>query len=1541
MTALPLNIDSLEASSQITLDYKRYLRSLLPISDPILGNALTEVLKKTHSLVKGPYLEATPPFVRSSSLRELIEDGVLPGNFEIFHSQALPLDRPLYNHQVEAIRKVVNNRNIIVSTGTGSGKTESFLIPILAHLAKEMDQGILNSGIRALLLYPMNALANDQMKRLRQILASVPEITFGRYVGDTKTKKSEAEDRFREQNPGEPRLPNELISREEMQATPPHFLLTNYAMLEYLLLRPKDMDLFERRNANSWKYLIVDEAHTYDGSRGAEFAMLLRRLKQRVGLQNSLQFIATSATVGAKENPGKVIEFAENLFGGKFEWQATDTSRQDLITSTFEKEVTEYWGELGANDYLELLRIDDPSAMMKTKFGIDPTSNTSCHSMLSHEKSIVTLRRALLTQPLTLGELTSRLGSEWSSSAISNLVALGSRTFDSNGVPLLSARYHLWLRASEGAFTCLSKIPHVNLARQEVCLTCSRPVYEFGCCTRCGVTYIVGTEVSEGSEVRLTPRLKTGDEPTWIALDNEVTLEDEDDQLWDESELEVKDEVAICAPCGTLNIPTHAKCSACGSEELRKGRVVRSKSRTISGCIACGSRTNGQVRLLDSGSDASSAVIATSLYQNIPNDTGIPASLPGKGRKLLVFSDSRQSAAYFAPYFESTYSRLVERRFIWQGLNEAYTESERPVSFKRLANQVLIEANKKHFFSRELDDDDREAQVNLWLSREIVAFDHRQSLEGLGMLKIGIYFPEDFKFTPGFQESNLTENQLMDLITTLLTFTRKQMGVAFPRGVNPSDPIFSPRLGPIGITEGSDKKKVINWSPRRGNNVRLDYLRRVLEKTNSTLEPDLLLSKIWELLISPNYDFLTSFLDEQGSPLSQFNYKLLRFEPSSTKQTIFKCNVCGGFSSSSVLATCPKMRCNGQLVDVDITSSEFENSHYRHIYENLDAIPVKVMEHTAQWAATEAAQIQTDFVAGKTNILSCSTTFELGVDVGELQSVFLKNVPPSTANYVQRAGRAGRRNASAALVVSFAQRRSHDLSRFAEPKSTINGIVRPPIVPLGNHRIDRRHVHSVALSLFFREVFSNSGTNWTNVGTFFAPKEGELDAVELLQDYLSPCPEKLLSALNEILDTGVREKLGIPEGAWIPVLLDQIKLVKEEVNFDLGYFQEAQDAAAAKGYYKEAEVMKGVINTLSKRNLLGYLGSKNILPKYGFPVDVVELRTQNSSTPIGTKLELSRDLTSAVFEYAPGNQIVAGGLLWQSAGVYKLPNRELVRGGYSQCRSCQHFYYALDETLLPDLCEECLAPLPRKRFLIPEFGFIAERKPTIPSSSPPERSWNGDTYFVRSDQPLHLSSEGRANSGMNWALESGEQQRLLSVSTGPAGAGFYICEKCGRGFPAAEKGNPPTKHGSAWTDKDCKGRTRLTSLVHQYETDVLSLRLQIYDTDLSKYWSVLYGIMEGAAEKLEISRDDINGTLSFGHGSISIVIFDTVPGGAGCVLQIGRDFEDVLRASLSKLENCECGEQTSCYSCLRSFRNQMRHDQLSRGEAIKLLKDLI
>jgi ATP-dependent helicase YprA (DUF1998 family) len=243
-------------------------------------------------------------------------------------------------HQEKAIRKILNGRNVVITSGTASGKTECFLIPIYNYLLREYKEGKLTPGVRVLLLYPMNALANDQLKRLRDIAKVMEEklpavnITFGRYVGDTPETKGRGIEQFRLRNPGKEPVKSELLSREEMRENPPHILITNYAMLEYLLLRPQDSPFFDGEYAKYWKFLVLDEAHIYNGAAGIEMAMLIRRLKDRVceNMEGDLQCIATSATLVKEEDDfGKVAEFATKLFGEKFEWDPLDGNRQDII----------------------------------------------------------------------------------------------------------------------------------------------------------------------------------------------------------------------------------------------------------------------------------------------------------------------------------------------------------------------------------------------------------------------------------------------------------------------------------------------------------------------------------------------------------------------------------------------------------------------------------------------------------------------------------------------------------------------------------------------------------------------------------------------------------------------------------------------------------------------------------------------------------------------------------------------------------------------------------------------------------------------------------------------------------------------------------------------------------------------------------------------------------------------------------------------------------------------------------------------------------
>ncbi|RME98092.1 MAG: DEAD/DEAH box helicase, partial [Chloroflexi bacterium] len=298
---VPAQLHPLNTTNLIRNSYIRYLKTTYPFQGQHLRDQFWQALEQPELIVKGPLLEASPPFKTGRSIAQLVEDGVLHPTFRQLCGPALPWNRSLYLHQDQAIAKAVQyNRNLVVATGTGSGKTETFLIPILDALLRQRQAGQLGAGVRALLLYPMNALANDQLKRLRRILANFPDFTFGRYTGETKQSYRDAEKSFYEQFPGEPLLPNELICRDNMRDTPPHLLLTNYAMLEYLLLRPEDNAFFDGEYAQQWRFIALDEAHVYDGASGIEIAMLLRRLKDRVvnSEPGRLRCMATSATMG-------------------------------------------------------------------------------------------------------------------------------------------------------------------------------------------------------------------------------------------------------------------------------------------------------------------------------------------------------------------------------------------------------------------------------------------------------------------------------------------------------------------------------------------------------------------------------------------------------------------------------------------------------------------------------------------------------------------------------------------------------------------------------------------------------------------------------------------------------------------------------------------------------------------------------------------------------------------------------------------------------------------------------------------------------------------------------------------------------------------------------------------------------------------------------------------------------------------------------------------------------------------------------------------
>ncbi|MBB6119500.1 DEAD/DEAH box helicase [Nocardiopsis algeriensis] len=1554
----PVNaIDPLGVSDLISTTYRRYLRSLMPLRDPALAEALREQIDTSPLLSKGPLLEATPPYATGATPGQLVEEGVLSPGFAAPGGPRISLDRPLYAHQEAAIRKARAGRNLVVATGTGSGKTESFLVPILNALEEEREQGTLGPGVRAVLLYPMNALANDQLKRLREeLLAASPHITFGRYTGETRNTERDALEQFRKMHGTEP-LPNELISREQMRENPPHLLLTNYAMLEYLLLRPADLDLFEGEHSGHWRFIALDEAHVYDGAKAAEIAMLLRRLRDRVARGRELQCIATSATVG--DDPAKVTEFASKLFDAPFEWDGDDPDRQDLVTATrrLPRDIPS-WGPLPVSAYGELTGSEDPGSALRGVAAFHGVVPDDPAVLLAGEARMRAMREALAQGPRTLADLAAEVFADEPEPlepveqirVLAELVALGSRVRDVGGSPLLSARYHLFTRATDGAFACLDdEQPHVSLARHETCEGCGSPAFELGSCRRCGDVYLVGSVRQEGNgPKRFLPQQSPHEKLVWLRLGPAVDVVDDDEEtLSGEAAKVTLHSEYLCTACGTLSDSPHDACiQGCPGRSLREVQRISSRGTVTERCLNCGALGRDTLLRFQSGSEAAVAVVATSLYQSLPEDPDPrTADQPGGGRKLLMFSDSRQTAAFFAPYLGNTYKGLFQRRLIVQGMQKR-GEIEGGLAVKDVINDTVKAATRAEYFKDRTSNLEKLTEVGPWVMSELVSSRDRQSLEGRGLIRVELMRPHGVEVPRAFTDMlGLSEDEAWNLFGELMRSARQQGVLTMPDDVPADHEDFAPRRGPIAMREvGSDaKRKVLSWSPTGRTNGRLNYMERLLARIGAQVEPRLVLQKVWEFLHGIDNGWLAYRDDRTLGRVRQVDHEYLRIFLVGPEETLFRCGSCRRLHSVSVRGVCTTVNCDGTLAPVAAGELDREGDHYRALYQELSPVPLRAEEHTAQWSSEKAAEVQQKFVAGSVNALSCSTTFELGVDVGELQTVLMRNMPPTTANYVQRAGRAGRRAASAALVVTHAQRRSHDMFRYQEPEQMISGTMPTPYVPLTNERIDRRHAHSVALAAFFRHWALGSGETWSKVGDFFHPKGGNAP-VHRVAEFLDPVPEEITGALLRILPGEVSEELGVKDGSWVAVLTDMLEDIRKEVVNDIDHLDKRRQEAADKQRYGQAQQFAKTIKTIRTRGLLGFLATRNVLPKYGFPVDTVELRTSHTGDPVGAELELARDLSTAIHEYAPGAQVVAGGKRWTSAGVYRMPGKELVEYHYRLCETCGHYEDSTEK--LEPACTAC-GNAPNRApgmYSIPEFGFVADSKTHTAGTTPPERVWRGFTQVRNLAAEPEEYTWPTARGGLAHC-QAGSRGQLIVVSEGRHGGGFYLCRWCGWGASVSSN-RAPASHNRPLTQQPCQGRPEKRSLGHQYETDLLSVAfggpLNLGSVDDEVRQSLLYALLEGASAALEISRDDIDGTVFHSErGQKSLVLFDTVPGGAGGAVRIAQGFPEVLRAAHARVNDCDCGVETSCYGCLRNYRNQNVHDRLRRRDALQALELLL
>ncbi|HUI90374.1 MAG TPA: DEAD/DEAH box helicase [Anaerolineales bacterium] len=1647
-------IHPLSTTRDIRNAYLRYLKTIKPFQDNTLRSEFARAIEMPDMLVKGPLIEISQPYRPDISIKKLVEQGILSQLFEKLCSDALPYDRDLYDHQVKAIKKAVAGRNLVVSTGTGSGKTESFLIPVLNHLLREEEEGTLNQhGVRALFLYPMNALANDQMKRLRRVLGNYQPITFGRYVGETEFDKDKAQQLFAQNYPEEAKLDikNELKSRNEMHDRPPHILLTNYAMLEYLLLRPASSPLFDGLTGSHWQFIILDEAHVYDGANATEMAMLLRRLQNRIVGRTSkrIQAIATSATLGkGREDFPAVAEFASKLFNQNFIWNENDPENQDVISAEHLpiEALGPIWGSGSPDFYAELRTIVDneqledvakinqlESILRKYQVPEDVILNARKETLeepgvaiarfiyltLKGDQRIRDFLNELKAEPALLTSVSRKLFPATSNPEIAlvNLVALSVMARNSIATaPLLPARYHVFARALEGAFICLNENAHKNsdgtiaprifLQRQKYCPHCGSRVFELANCTRCGTAYLIGQAIP-GSELdepeakfpinadqqyllqdsklyvteaaRHTGYYVIAEQISSLDEDEPVSAEDTDPDVMNEN-LNL-DPYSLCTECGQIqstDIPRQCKCK---SPMQKVNQVQLGRAKTLKRCVSCSTRASGgAVYRFLTGQDAPVSVLADALYLNIPPSKDETAEYPGEGRKLLNFTDSRQNAAFFAPFMERAHERTLRRGLILKTLRTTQGARDGKYRLEDLLPILIKRSEEIGFFSPRESYPSKEEKMAVWLMQDFTPLDRRISLEGLGLLRFDPVVSTNFS-SPVILSGepwSLNKAECFILIRNLLNTLRYQGAVTYllPDRNLYANAAFKPRDKMFFVREvdSDPKRHIFSWMPAEGHgNARLDYLKRLLlAKGIAESEAENLakqkLQEIWNYLTEPEQPWKEVFKGELVKGLGivyRISHEMWNIVP--TLEGVddwFICSRCKNIYLASIKDTCLTYGCSGKLEPLASHRDEIETNIYRQNYLSENLIPLSAEEHTAQWTPQAGARVQNKFIRGEVNLLSCSTTFELGVDVGDLQAVVMRNVPPTTANYIQRAGRAGRRIDSAAFVLTFAQRRSHDLHYYEHPGELVAGKMKPPYTSLANEKIVRRHLHSTVFSDFFRWARSR-GREFNKVGEFFAPDD-MLPGQEMLREFLDTRPTELLYALQAIIPQDLQREFGLENWLWIPKLTNPegtgvldlaVSDITERINDLQKNYQEAIQKAArapSSSVLKEADRYVKIANQIKGRELLGFLGTRNVLPKYGFPADVVELKTDHLySIDQAQDVDLSRDLRVAISEFAPGSEVVAAKRVWKSEGIRLLHRKQWDRFKYAICKNCQKFHYG---SSIKPICECGEVLKERGEFIIPENGFVAANKVSLPGDEPPTRIYASRVHFADYHEE-HIAKNNESTEYEQVAdlqipsLTRYSRYGMLAIINDGYGSGFGICEICGwadvvdpkkKIFLSAKN----TGHHNPITSESCNGTISKYHLGHLFMTDVLEIRISGFSSLLAKtpaMLSLMYALLDGSSIAMGIRRNDIDGTLyfrKFGEPA-SIILYDNVPGGAGHVERIKLNLRTCASSAFDRINSCKCGEpakNTSCYNCLRNYNNQYFHDQLQRGYALDLLR---
>lgn len=1662
---------------QLRTELENYIKSQLFGKSPVLLSSLNAHIDDEGLLYQKPYIESSPAYVTVEN--GLAKADLAPWMKDYFSDLAkagIGIFPSPYEHQIQALEAAARGENLFVSTGTGSGKTECFMWPLLAKMASEARSSKKTwekRGIRTIIMYPMNALVSDQVSRLRKMIGdpkkkfitafrktcgSVRRPQFGMYTGrtpypgeqpskdpDRKLERTlrrmsfpedDSEKEFFQHLQEEGKIPAkadladfldrlldsdhtpdpedaELITRFEMQQFCPDILITNYSMLEYMLLRPRERKIWS--DTREWlasskenKLLfVIDEAHMYRGSSGGEVSLLIRRLFHKLGIgRDRVQFILTTASMPNQSLSDRdaVMTFANELTASdeKTEFRYLK-GRQEIIDNNAKYDIPADLllhsdpGKFENRDLSALLDFWKNAGHFDTSINsLEPLYNWMYDHLIDY-RPFHNLIKACRGNAVSLGELSSNifptLNSDDALKAISVLLAIAPLAKNAKDSVLFPARMHMLFRGISGVYACTNpECSHSHsdggLTLGEIylsdsgltCPHCGSVVYELYEDRRCGALFFKGY-ILDGGFFTHESHVYLWHYPGQLMDKNMKEIHlfiPEDDYLPPKSSGK-----SAIKPCyldiksGFINF---ADDSLAGKEGIRKlyycNHSVKDQPGviTFADCPHCTHKLSSTqlVSFSTQGNLSFFNLIQSQfkLQPAVPGKDKDPYHFPNQGRKVLLFSDSRQRAAKLARDMSNASDIEAARQLFVLALAEMKKQGSKQ-SMDSLYDYFCLAAGRHHlqlFHGEErnkFEENCRSALRNYErYTKRNRDYDPRYKITNapLRMQKYVLRL-----FAGGY-------NTLYDSATSWIEPTEKALEAAVDelsdQGIEISEEEFkdffnawmlyiSDRYTALGHTI-SDTIRMEVRPNFDGYGLKDDWAFSAIireaagwqesgKKTRTKVQE----SKeelVWKQVLKEQ--FLDHAQPDNGRLYVDLTRVKARFDPD---HVWYKCEQCSELTPFLLKGRCPS--CGAEHIH-EMRPEEYDALSFwrKPLQDALDGKPIQVIdteEHTAQlshkdqrddlWSKTEQYELRfQDLVQDNetpVDILSSTTTMEVGIDIGSLVAVGLRNIPPTRENYQQRAGRAGRRGSSLSTIITFCENGPHDTMYFKDPTPMLRGDPRRPWIDVQSEKLLQRHLSMVILQTYLDTCGKSLDT---------------LPAHEFLKEFL-PDFKKYMEAYDI-----KKDKHLLPPGAAI--------------NHD-AFVNELEESLDTLHDKCEAhpELFGVEENNEDKRNLkslLDALYEEGIIPTYSFPKNVVSTYIPDRNGKI--LYEVSRGLDVAIGEYAPGRAIVVDKQTYQIGGFY-YPGSERKKGqlktparSYTDdpnymkhiisCDACGWFdlYDPSSSHGHPDCCPFCgNTDLKTTRDMMRPWGFAPKNGESIPDVQLSEE-------YTAIQQPLYSTLPDAEDMELipgckNIRSAKRTNQRILMLNRGIGDQGFMVCPDCGASMPGDDISvlkniERPYKSGLK-LGKCSHINAQNVNLGFDFITDMLVLEFKIdrkkIDTRTDNPWlsraaqSLAEALRLAASKRLDVDFTELVTGYRLRSGAsntayIDIYLYDSLSSGAGYAVSVADAMDELLHDMKALLEDCDC--RSACPNCLKHYRNQNVHGLLDRFAALQLLE---